>query len=173
MSKDKKGVFGLFEKAAGSKKLIFAVLGAFAGIMLLILPGGEKTEPTVSESNETAADYCLLLEEKAEELIKELSGVKDCRVVITLSEGYRRIYATDQHVRETSEPGSGSKQTDKTVAFAESGGNKTPTLVSESMPSVAGVAVVCRGASYETQYKIIELMCALFDIKSNRISVQS
>lgn len=177
--KDKGGFPGLLARASKTKGFAFAVIGVLAGIMLLIIPVSNssvgETSPTPAERRITAEEYCTLLESKAESLINELDGVKSCRVVITLSEGYRYIYATDQHVREESSASNGSysKQTDKTIVLAEDGNGKSPRLVSETMPAVAGVAVVCPGAGYETKYRIIELMCALFDIKSNRISVQS
>ena len=39
------------------------------------------------------------------------------------------------------------------------------------MPAVEGVAVVCEGASAVTEQKIISIVSALFNIKSNKISV--
>ena len=170
------GIAGTISRAAKSKGFVFAVIGVFAGLMLLLMPSNSSSSDTQTESapaRYTAEEYCAALEQKAESLINELDGVSGCKVVITLSEGYRYIYATDQHVSEQSSAESHSKQTDKTIVLAENDGNKNPSLISETMPAVAGVAVVCRGAGYETKYRIIELMCALFDIKSNRISVQS
>lgn len=154
----------------GKKGMGFVVLGIFAGLLMLMVPSNEHSaENAVSaEKIISSGEYCELLESKAVELIKELPDVRDCKVFITLDRGFRYVYATDQHVREE---GSG-KETEKTVVLAKEGNGESPLLVEETMPSVAGVAVVCRGASYETQYRIIELMCALFDIKSNRITVQ-
>ncbi len=140
------------------------------GILLLLIPSGDGNTDTKPESNTliSSSEYCAHLENKAETLIKELPDVKDCSVFITLERGYRYVYATDQHVREEAS----GKETDKTIVLKREGNDEAPILIEETMPSVAGVAVVCRGASYETQYRIIELMCALFDIKSNRITVQ-
>ena len=44
-------------------------------------------------------------------------------------------------------------------------------VISERMPTVEGVAVVCKGATAVTEQKIISLLSALFNIKSNKISV--
>lgn len=158
------------KKLLGTKGIGFVAIGIAAGLMLMLFPSGE-TENDVLESEHVigSAEYCAMLENKAEELIKSLPEVDDCSVFITLESGYRYIYATDQHVREAS----GSKETDKTIVLAGNGNGENPILVEESMPSVAGVAVVCGNADYRTQYRIIELMCALFDIESNRISVQT
>lgn len=154
----------------GKKGFGFVIVGLVAGILLLIMPTAEsKNEAVEANAVLTSSEYCALLERKAETLISGLNGVDECSVFITLERGYRYIYATDQHVREES----GSKETDKTIVLAGNGNSEEAVLIEETMPSVSGVAVVCRGASYETQYRIIDLMCALFDISSNRISVQT
>lgn len=148
--------------------LIF--IGICAGLILLLLPDSPKSNESISNpKTDSGLDYCVFLEEKAEALIKELPEVEDCAVFITLESGYQYIYATDQHVKESEN----AKETDKTIVLAGNGNGEEPILVKETMPKIAGVAIVCGGASYETQYRIVELMCALFDIESHRISVQA
>lgn len=158
-------------KAIGGKKGVVLFLIAFgAGLILLIMPGTKSETPVEASGAPLGSEeYCAMLEKKAETLINELPGVKDCKVFITLESGYQYIYATDQHIREESS----GKQTDKTIVLANGEKGENAILLLETMPKVSGIAVVCGGASYETQYRIIELLCALFDIKSNRISVQT
>ncbi len=158
------------KKLFSRKGIGVVIVGIIAGICLLILPSSES-ETTEIKSNvtSTGAEYCENLERKAEQLIKQLPEVDKCSVFITLESGYRYIYASDQKVRE----GTDSKETEKTVVLAGDGGGEKPLVVEEIMPKVAGVAIVCPKASYETQYRIVELVSALFDIKSNRISVKS
>lgn len=165
-------LLGKLKLASGKKGFFFAVIGIAAALLLLITPNGEAESASDGNSAQailTSADYCALLEEKARSLICKLDEVKDCSVFITLECGYSYIYATDQHINETEQ----GKQTDKTIVLADGENGERPLVLEEKMPKVAGVAVVCESASYETQYRIIELMCALFDIKSNRISVQT
>ena len=47
----------------------------------------------------------------------------------------------------------------------------TPLLTKQSMPEITGVAVVAMGVSPQTEYEIIKLLSALFDLPSNRISI--
>ncbi len=146
------------------------IIGILAGVILLLMPSSTKeTESVEPESPMSGAEYCALLEQKAEALIKELPEVDSCSVFITLESGYKYIYATDQHVREESD----FKETEKTVVLADNGNGENPLVIQETMPKVAGVAIVCPKSSYETQYRIVELISALFDIKTNRISVKS
>lgn len=158
------------QKLLGAKGMGFVILGIAAGLILLLIPTSSESEDIIqTDSHLTGDEYCALLEQKAESLIKELPQVEECSVFITLESGYRYIYATDQHINEQSD----SKETDKTIVLAGNGNGESPILVEETMPKVAGVAIVCPNASYDTQYRIMELMCALFDIASNRISVQT
>ena len=148
----------------------FVILGITAGVLLLAMPqNSTKTQEPEPKILFTSQEYCAQLEQKTERLIKDLPAVKDCSVFITLEKGYSYIYATDQHVNQQGD----NKETDKTVVLAADGNGESPILIQETMPKVAGVAVVCPKADYQTQYKIIELVCALYSIPSNRISVQT
>ncbi len=156
----------LFDK----KGFGFVFLALIAGVALLLIPSDSREATPLDENKTlTSFEYCTMLEQKAKSLICELPEIDDCEVFITLDKGYRYIYATDQHVKESGE----NKETDKTIVLAQGDGGEEPIIIEEVMPCVAGVAVVCKGVSYQTQYRIIELMCALFDIKSNRISIQT
>ena len=163
-------IFEKLKKLASVKGFGLIVLGITAGFALMLFPSESENAPIQeSQTAITGTDYCALLESKAQKLICGLPEVEECSVFITLDTGYQFIYATDQHIRESGD----AKETDKTIVLAGNGNGESPILVRETLPTVAGVAVVCNGASYETQYQIIELLCALFDIKSNRISVQA
>lgn len=160
----------MLKKLFSKKGAVFVLIGIVSGVLLLVLPSNESKENANTDISALPdEEYCRHLEQKAEELIKTLPNVKECKVFITLEGGYRYVYATDQHVRE-SETG---KETDKTVVLASDGNGESPLLIESRSPVVSGIAVVCPNASYDTQYRIIELMCALFNVQSNRISVQT
>ena len=91
-------------KRAFGKKGIIALLGLVAGLILLVLPTPKEEQTPLPESGVmTSAEYCAMLEQKAERLICELPEVDDCVVVITLERGYRHVYASDMHVNEYSD----------------------------------------------------------------------
>ena len=155
-----------------SKSFLYIALALAAGIALLLLPGTGGTEST-TESAPSSAEYTAALEKKDASLISELDGVKDCSVAITLAAGYEYLYASDGRVSHTyGESGAllGDEETREYI-FATTDGNTQPVVISERMPTVEGVAVVCKGASAATEQKIISLLSALFNIKSNKISV--
>ena len=167
--KDEKQLDGI-KKLFRKKGFGIIAIGLCAGLALMIIPqGGDESEATAEKTTLSATEYCLLLEQKAEELIKTLPDVDECRVFITLESGFKYVYATDQRFRREND----LQEVEKNLILAEGKEGESPITLEESMPRVAGVAVVCDGASYESQYRIISLMCALFDIQSNRICVQT
>jgi stage III sporulation protein AG len=99
--------------------------------------------------------------------VESVSGVKDCEVMVTLKSGFEYYFATDQQITQ----GSSTTDSRKEYVLANYGGNEQPVLIEERMPKVSGVAVVCPGISATAEYKIIQMLSALFDLPANRISV--
>ena len=55
--------------------------------------------------------------------------------------------------------------------FSSYCGGDSALLTEQRMPEVLGVAVVCPGISAETEYRVMSLVSALFDVPTNRISI--
>lgn len=157
------------------KGIGYIFLGILAGVILLLIPTEREAKNETTPVYKSANEYCLSLEAKTSELLNELDGVKSCKVQITLVYGYEYVYATDQHIVEafTSDGKTSNKETNKEYVVITSNSGSETVLLREKMPTVQGIAVVCNGASYESQYKIISILTALFDISSNKISVQT
>lgn len=156
-----------FQKWKHIKGLPYILLALTAGVILLLLPSGtSSTEQTALPQSET---YRAALEQEVAALIREMEGVEDCTVVLTLAYGYEYTYATDQRVNEHS----GGKETEKTVVLATESGGETPILLREKHPIVSGVAVVCPGADYTVCARVAELLQALFALESGQISIQT
>lgn len=130
---------------------------------------GEKT--TVTDFPD-AEEYRKALEKQTRELIRSLEGVSDCSVMITLEGGYEYLYASDQ----TLDRGYDSSGT---LISSSSGknyildGDGDPVIISETPPTISGIAVVAKNISAETRYRIIRLLQGAYGIPSNRISVES
>ena len=136
----------------------------------MLLPESKKTAETVSFPN--CEEYRLQLEDQTQKLIKELEGVSDCKVMITLESGYEYLYASDQTLDRTYD-NSGTLLSSKADKKYILDGEGCPIIISETPPVVCGIAVVAKNISAETEYKIIRLLQAVYGISSNRISVQS
>ncbi len=155
----------LFEKLKKNKGFPFIVIALIAGIALMLLPDGGDGRKNEAAPSDDAREYVEYLEAKAAKLIKEVEGVKDCTVMISVTGGYRYSYASNQRVTQNGE----NRDTQKEYVTLD--GDTTPLLTEQRMPEILGVAVVCPGISAETEYKVMSLLSALFDVSSNRISI--
>lgn len=118
-----------------------------SGIIILISVGimliaiSGISDKKSEDTSLTLGEYKERLEDELEETCSAIKGVGKCRVTVTFVRGEENTY-------------------------------KGSTLVESKPPRVLGVSVVCRGAdSAETKHALVEMLTALFDIGSNRISV--
>lgn len=146
---------------------MFAAL--LAGAALLLLPDSEQK---ANVSIPSADEYRKNMETQTEKLICTLEGVSDCRVLITLESGYEYLYASDQTLDRTYD-NSGTVLSSSSSKEYVLDGDGAPIIITESLPTVSGIAVVAKNISPETQYRIIRLLQAVYGINSNRISVES
>lgn len=163
---DKENIAGKLFRTRGVWLLFAALL---AGILLMVLPTDSGSQ---SAEIPSAEDYRRELEERTEKLIKDLEGVNDCRVLITLENGYEYLYASDQTLDRAFD-NSGTVLSSSSSKEYILDGNGNAIVITETLPTVSGIAVVAENISPETQYRIIRLLQAAYGLSSNRISVES
>ncbi len=167
-----------FELAKSPKLLM--ILG-MAGILLIFLSsfiGKEKSSSApVSADTLSSEEYRVKLEENVKQMVKSITGSDNVTVVITLESGVKYSYAdvnegtaaskTEQNGESTS---SETKQTYITVKTAD--GGEQALIVTEVMPEVRGVAIVCEGGDDEsTAEKITGAVTAALNITSKRVYI--
>ncbi len=145
-------------------------LALIAGALLMLLPSG-KTADT-SQVFPDSEEYRTELEEQTRKLIKELEGVSDCKVMITLESGYEYLYASDQTL-DRAYDNSGTLLSSNAGKEYILNGEGYPIIISETPPTVSGIAVVAKNISAETEYKIVRLLQAVYGISAHRISVET
>ena len=132
------------------KGLFIALL--LLGIFLLVLGslGGTEEEKKTEDGYDaeryfaSAEVYRNELEARLTVLCESVSGVSDALVLVTLDMGEETVY----------------------------GGNRQGEIVAHKMPSVRGVAVVCRGGGdIHVRATLITLLSSTLGIGSHRISV--
>ncbi len=146
----------LEDKKILSGKWLF-VLGIF-GLLLIGLSsffGGEEKQEskTVVQSN-TSAQYVLDTEQRLTSLVEDIVN-GNAQVMITLESGVEYIYAneikTNVGVTEdiNGEQNTKTQQNDSNqknyVTYKDADGNEQPLIITEIMPAIRGVVVVCSG----------------------------
>ncbi len=158
----------IFKKKDLRNKILIAA--AALGVILILLSELNFSSPKAEKSIESGdyAEYVSTLNDELTGVISSIDGVGECRVMITLKNTKESVYAENS---DSSNSESSNSQNNEYVIYNSENGD-SPLLLKEEMPQVAGVAVVCTGGDSEAvREKIIDCVCALFNISSSRVSV--
>ena len=137
---------------------------------------------TVSESSTALGEYEAYLEEKTADVLKQVDGVGEVTVMITLKSGGQKIIEKDQSgssqttEEEDSEGGNRTVEestSDKTSIYEqESDGSSTPYVSKELSPEIEGVVVIADGGGNAvTAQNITEAVQALFGVEAHKIKI--
>lgn len=153
----------------GKGKFIFLV--GIAGILLIYLSsvlGGDRTEKAVTA--DSSREYCEQLKSETEELVKGITGSKRVSVVITLDSGKQYVYADEG---KTVKSDTDDDREKSYTIIRSSDGDENGLLITEYMPTVRGVAIVCESLSAEGEERVRSAVSAALDISSKRIYITS
>lgn len=171
----------LFSKipAVINKPKLIMITG-LAGIALIFLsslfPSGSKSK-TAGGETVTVEEYRKTVYNSVKEIVTGITGDRNPTVVITLESGVRYNYAdlkeSDTSAstgKESEENRKATKQSYITVKSAD--GGEMPLIVTEIMPEIRGVAIVCAlGDNSAVAEKIQNAVTAALDITSQRVYV--
>ena len=142
-------------------KYIYVVLVIVAGVVLMLLPGGERDSPQAeSPAREEAFD------QKLERALSQVEGAGETKVVLTLDGGSRQVLARNQD----QERDGGSSNT--VVTVGKGSGQQEVVPLQTVAPQFRGALVVCPGGEDpQVRLKLIGAVAALTGLGSDRISV--
>ena len=164
----------VFSKIKNPKTL---VLIGVLGIALIFLSSffntSKKDTDKKSVNDVKYFEYQEKLENDVLKIVKEISGDKKASVVITFENGIKYSYA------DTTEKSSSNKNESNNTEIKEgyitvktSDGGEQALLITEEMPEVRGVAIVCLGGDDENiNFKIQNTVMAALNITSNRVYI--
>lgn len=173
---DVKTIYGKIEeiisKLKNDKKALFIIAVGLIG-MILILFSGEDNETYEVKNNNlnncTAFDSESVKSELAQ-LIGCINGAGKTKVMITYKSDKETVFATDtEDIIRNDEA-----ITKKEYVIIKNNSDESGVPLKIIYPEVQGVAVICEGGDNQiVKEKIYSLVCALFSISSNNVSVAS
>lgn len=160
------------------------ILAAGAVLLILSVPGifqkkEKKTtaaEAVMSQGKELTEEYEQRMERKLEEILLQVDGVTDAKVMITFQSTMEKVVLQDTVTDGEStqeEDGTGGKraiQATKEEKKAVLAGN-SPYLTKELTPAVEGVLAVITGAKKESILTITEAVQALFAVPAHKVKI--
>lgn len=151
--------------AQGLKKYRYAALILLLGVGLMLIPQEKKEQEPLSQSEPVYDE----LESQLEMLLGTIDGAGEVEVLLTLKEGTRYTYQTDeQYYTDSSE-----EEREKTTVLVSNGNGTETAVVSGTMyPVYMGAVVVCEGADNSfVKLSIVNAVSDLTGLGSDKISV--
>ena len=150
------------------KRYRFVALILLVGLILMLLPAGESPERAESERDSNA--YSLReTEERLEALLRNMQGVGQVNVMLTLKSGSTLELAEDS---STSMRESETKRESDVVTVSRGSGTEEVIVTYERYPLYQGAVVVCEGGSNSAvRLSVIETVSVLTGLGSDKITV--
>lgn len=165
-------------KVMMSDKKISAIIISIAAVfMVLLINTGNDNKKTVTEEVTTAVSVLSIndiqteIENRLEEMIKNVQGAGNVSVMVSLRSSGEYIYAENSRKENNGEK---QLQDNEIVIYESDNGNDEGLIVSVKSPEIEGVAVVCDGGnSSVVRAEITGLITSLFGIGADRVYVGS
>ena len=172
---EKKNMPEAFEKIwvkLRSNKYVIAVL--LLGLVLILLPKADGESTREVSQNADTQEFSLDMEEKRIALaLKEIEGVGDAKVVLTLKTGAEAVMAVDtQQSEKTDENGQSRDLEQSYVVISKGSSTQTPVTVKTVYPEYQGALIVAEGAdNAEIKLRLTEAVSGLTGLTFDKITV--
>lgn len=135
-----------------------------------------KGNNSSESSGITAEEYREVLEKGVRQIVSDITGDRSPTVMVTLESGMRYSYADATEVTSSDSTGStdtaSRSETRSYTTVRTSDGGEQALLITEQMPKIRGVAVICLGGDDEAvAEKIRGAVTAAFDITTKRVYI--
>lgn len=141
----------------------------------------ETWEEQILSGGITDEEYAAYLEQRLTQVLAQVAGVGQVRVMITLSSSRELVVEREQPITRSATNEADSQggtrvinqvETGDSVVYSSNGSSSDPYVVKILPPQIEGVLVVAEGAGdINTNRTIVIIVQALFDVESHKISV--
>lgn len=173
-------MFNKFFKDNDKNKSLLILL-LIIGLCLIFLSSffssSSKENEKQTEEKISAQDYKESLEKSLEDALKNVNGVGEVSVTITLDGEVEKNIAYNENNSSSTSSSDNSNSSDSTnsskdAVMIREGSSETPFTTKNTYPNVVGVVVVAQGANDKTvEYYITKSVEALLDLPSYKVVV--
>ena len=149
------------------KKYKYVALVLVIGIALMLIPSGKESVPEAVITSQV--DSILSVEERLSQILRQVQGAGEVRVLLTEASGEEVIYQTNMDI---SDDGAASSTRQDTVTVTDSQRNEQGLIRQQNPPKYMGAIVVCQGGDQPTvRLAIIEAISKVTGLGADKISV--
>lgn len=137
---------------------------------------------SASGTTDEVMEYCLLLEERIEEILSSMDGVGEVQAMVTVTSSKELIVEKDEPISRSTvtetDGNGGSRSTNEssyeyeTIYETDADGNVIPYVIKKIEPEIQGITVVAKGGGDAVvQKNISDVLMALFHLDAHKIKV--
>ena len=149
------------------KKILIFIIAGVVGLLLLIFGGASALDGDGDDGEIGVRDpdvYAERIEADVKRICRSVAGESEVEVVVSLSGGYRSVFATDMQNTD-----SGYKNN---TVLVGSGSNEGALLLCYENPEISGIGIVLSGEEdIRIKNEIISLVSSAFSVGTNKIYV--
>ena len=156
-----------------NKNIVFIIILGLSGIILIFLSEVFSEENNAESIEDENAFYVFsedvsMLESRLENAVLKIKGAGKTDITITFDSSKEFIYAKNS----SENIGDSESEIETEIVVIDGKNGEEPLFIKSKEAKVRGVLVVCEGGENPlVREKIIEAVCALLDIPSNKVSV--
>ncbi len=157
--------------------MILGIAGILFIFLSSLLPSSEGEEGVKEAQSISSEQYRVLIEQSIGEIVTGISGDKRPTVVVTLESGVFNSYADASETDSSNSNADSAQHSSESkkqsfVTITDASGGERALLVTEYMPQIRGVAIVCSGGDREEiGEKIKNAVTAALNITSKRVYI--
>ncbi|MBE6899213.1 MAG: hypothetical protein E7479_00895 [Ruminococcaceae bacterium] len=161
-----------FKKNKKIKALLIPAAGFIGIVMILFSEAVPEKESINSNEDKTPASEISerekILENRIGEAVSKIKGAGKTHVTITFESSEETFYAKNF----SGSTGEKEKENQEEIVIIDGKNGEEPIYLKTDEAKIRGVLVICEGGGNPlVKEKIIEGICALLDISSNKVSV--
>lgn len=161
---------------------LLVVIG-LCGILLIFVSSVFSSEDNKSQtknptdSTAQTEQYRAEIEKSIKNIVSSITGDKKPTIVVTLESGIKYSYAKADEIDNSVSNGNSSDQSSESkkqsyIIIKKSDGGEEALIVTQTMPEIRGVAIVCaNGDNIEISEKIKNAVTAALNITSKRVYI--
>ncbi len=152
----------------GIKKYKYAAIVLAAGLAFMLIPSRDRTAPVQTEQV-TIEQETPDMQTQLEQILSQIKGAGEVKVLLTQSKGERVIYQTDNN---SSASDSSTTESLDTVIISDNNKNETGLVVQIEPPVYLGAIIVSQGADEPAvKLALVEAVCKATGLGANEITV--
>lgn len=170
--------FNFMKLFTGKNLKIILLIIVFLVCLILYLKlskSSDTTNNTVTSSTsnyQTTLEYSSILEQKLEEVLSQIKGAGNVKVMITLDGSPELVYANDLNEKTSNTQNGATTTSSSTPIIVDTKNGSSPLILTEKLPKVKGVIVVSTGAQdVSIKLDILNSVSTLLDISIDKINV--